>query len=75
MSLGEWEHNNNKASAVALVSYIAFVRTWHTVTYRPNNPCKWQMPQKLAEIEFVYSREMLLERDKEKERKEKGEIC
>ena len=63
-------------STVALVCYIASVRTWHTVTYRSNDQSKWQMPKKLAETEFVCTRERdLLEERKGKERKEKGEIC
>ena len=54
--------------ALALVCYIASVRTWHTVAYRPNDPSKRQMPQKLAETVFVYTREIKEKRERRRER-------
>ena len=45
-------------SALALVCYIASVHTWHTVAYRPND-----LPQKLAETDFVYTREIKEKRE------------
>ena len=55
-------------SALALVCYTASVRTWHTVACRPNDQSKWQMPQKLAETEFVFTREIKEKRERGRER-------
>ena len=60
-------------STVALVCYIASVCTWHTVTYRSNDQSKWQMPKKLAETEFVCTRERERFTRREKRKREKGE--